>query len=100
MKYLDNLIDWGDSLFMQDTTESINEATQRYVLAANLLGSRPQPIPEIGRTRTQTYAQLKAAQLDPTGNALVELEGEFPFNLATPQSVPGDGDSTTALFGI
>ncbi len=42
MAYLDNLIDWGDSLFRQDTMESINEATQVYVLAANLLGPRPQ----------------------------------------------------------
>ena len=28
MKYLDNLIAWGDHLFQQDTIESINEATQ------------------------------------------------------------------------
>ena len=41
MKYLDNLIAWGDHLFQQDTVESINEATQLYVLAANLLGARP-----------------------------------------------------------
>ena len=34
MKYLDNLIDWGDSLFRQDTLETINEATQIYILAA------------------------------------------------------------------
>jgi len=37
MKYLDNLVAWGDSLFRQDTIETINEATQLYVLAANLL---------------------------------------------------------------
>src|SRR5262249_26903336 len=48
MKYLDNLIAWGDSLFRQDTIESINEATQIYVLAANLLGARPQQIPPRG----------------------------------------------------
>lgn len=42
MAYLDNLIDWGDSLFRQDTGESINEATILYVLAANILGIRPQ----------------------------------------------------------
>ena len=28
MAYLDNLIAWGDSLFAQNTRESINEATQ------------------------------------------------------------------------
>ena len=40
MKYLDNLIAWGDHLFQQDTIETINEATQIYVLAANVLGQR------------------------------------------------------------
>jgi hypothetical protein len=44
MKYLDNLIAWGDSLFRQDTIETINEATQIYVLAANILGPKPQKI--------------------------------------------------------
>jgi len=42
MKYIDNLIDWGDFLFRQDSRESINEAIQLYVLAYNLLGPRPQ----------------------------------------------------------
>jgi hypothetical protein len=28
--YLDNLIDWGDALFRQDTEESVNEATRIY----------------------------------------------------------------------
>lgn len=41
MKYIDNLLDWGDHLFAQDTTESINEATLLYVMAADLLGPRP-----------------------------------------------------------
>jgi hypothetical protein len=41
MKYLENLIAWGDSLFRLDTPESINEATQLYVLAGNILGPRP-----------------------------------------------------------
>ena len=41
MMYLDNLIDWGDHLFTQDTRESINEATLLYVMAADILGDRP-----------------------------------------------------------
>src|SRR6266849_10475826 len=98
MKYLDNLIAWGDSLFQQDTVEAINEATQRYVLAANILGPRPQRIPPRGTVQPKTFAQLKAAGLDSMGNALVELEGQFPFNLAQPMS--GGGDSAGPLFGI
>ena len=41
MKYIDNLIDWGDDLFTQDTMESVNEATMLYVLANDILGPRP-----------------------------------------------------------
>ncbi|GAA3264545.1 hypothetical protein [Streptomyces labedae] len=104
MKYLDNLIAWGDSLFLQDTVESINEATQRYVLAANLLGPRPQKV-STGRVEVRTFAQLKELKvggLDATGNALVELEAQFPFNFAAPHSSTGDADSewNGAVFGI
>ncbi|XXT18781.1 hypothetical protein WME94_52000 [Sorangium sp. So ce429] len=81
MAYLDNLIDWGDSLFRQDTGESINEATQLYVLAASILGPRPQAVPKKGAAQPQTYARLKR-DLDAFGNALVELEAEIPFDLA------------------
>src|SRR4029453_9242161 len=70
MKYLDNLIAWGDSLFMQDTIESINEATMRYVLAANILGERPQQIPLRGKGRPKSFYDLKKSDLDRTGNAL------------------------------
>ncbi len=46
-KYVDNLLDWADSLFRRDTIESINEATQLYVLAAEILGERPRQSPEV-----------------------------------------------------
>src|SRR6185436_8826072 len=99
MKYLDNLIAWGDNLFRQDTLETINEATQIYVLAANILGGRPEKVPLKGTVRPKTFAQLKAQGLDSMGNALVELEGTFPFNLGVPTgttSPPG----AAPLFGI
>ncbi|RLL55050.1 hypothetical protein D8Y20_02340 [Mariprofundus sp. EBB-1] len=41
MKYLDNLIGWADMLFARDTMESINEAAQLYVLAAQIMGPKP-----------------------------------------------------------
>ncbi|MEI7768417.1 MAG: hypothetical protein WCI67_00435 [Chloroflexales bacterium] len=100
MKYLDNLIAWGDNLFQQDTTESINEATQIYVLAANLLGQRPQRIPQAGSVRPKTFAELKKQGLDALGNALVELEGKFPLNLGQPQTTSAEPDATGPLFGI
>jgi Tc toxin complex TcA C-terminal TcB-binding domain len=100
MKYLDNLIAWGDNLFRQDTVESINEATQIYVLAANLLGPRPQRIPQRGTVRPRTFKELKDKGLDDMGNALEELEGQFPFNLGLPQTPEADPSAAGPLFGI
>jgi hypothetical protein len=99
MKYLDNLIAWGDSLFLQDTIESINEATQRYVLAANILGARPQRIPPRRTSRPRTFNELRNRDLDPMGNLLDELEGKFPFNVSLPQ-VSANPDSGSPLFSI
>lgn len=81
MAYLDNLVAWGDSLFQQDSVESINEATQIYVLAANILGRRPQEVPQKGSMRPQTYASLRT-NLDAFGNALRDVETDMPFDLA------------------
>jgi hypothetical protein len=100
MKYLDNLIAWGDQLFLQDTVESLNEATQLYVLAANILGERPQQIPPLGKIQAKSFAQLKK-DLGRIGDALVNLEGQFPFNLAVPNSgMGGSASDSSALFGI
>ncbi|TCK16758.1 hypothetical protein EV667_4357 [Ancylobacter aquaticus] len=99
MRYLDNLIAWGDQLFSQDTIETINEASQRYVLAANLLGPRPERVPARGQVRTRNYRELKAAGLDALGNALVDLEGKFPFNTSAPSSRP-QAPQSGPLFGI
>lgn len=80
MKYIENLIAWGDHLFRQDTIESINQATQLYVLAAEILGSKPQRLPLQGRIEPETFATLSQdSQLDPFSNAMVAMENEFPF---------------------
>jgi hypothetical protein len=99
MKYLTNLIAWADSLFRQDTAETVAEATQLYVLAANILGPRPQIMPPAGRIAPKTYAQLKAAGLDTLGNALVDLEVQFPFNLYAPQTGANPGVGANAMPG-
>ena len=100
MKYLDNLIAWGDHLFLQDTVESINEATQLYVLAANILGERPQQIPTRGAAKAKTFAQLKQDGLGPIGDTFVKLEGQMPFNLAAANSGGNGSGDSSALFGI
>ncbi|WP_438010622.1 neuraminidase-like domain-containing protein [Sorangium sp. So ce321] len=73
MKYIDNLIRWADQLFRRDTIESINEATQLYVLAADILGPRPRTIPPRATAAPKTYRELEPL-LDAFSNALVEVE--------------------------
>ena len=99
MKYLDNLIAWGDSLFSQMTIETVNEATLCYVLASNLLGPQPQPVPPAGTINAKCYNDfLAAGTLDPLGDALVALEGQFPFNITTPADGTGNGENGS-VFG-
>jgi hypothetical protein len=80
MAYLDNLIAWGDSLFRQDTGEAIDEALQLYVLAANILGPRPQAVPKKGSVRQQTYDDLRK-DLKQFGVVLRDVEADIPFDL-------------------
>ncbi len=102
MKYLDNLIAWGDSLLVQYTGETVTLAAQLYVLVANILGERPQKVPAMGTSGAQTYHTLRNQPgfNGEVGNALVELEGQFPFNLNVSGSQSGDGDQAISLFGI
>ena len=59
MKYIDNLLDWGDSLFGRFTMESVNEATMLYVMAADILGPRPEDLGPCGEPATaKTYASI------------------------------------------
>ena len=72
MKYLDNLIAGGDSYF-----ESVNIATQWYVCAAEILGTRPQNVPPPAKPLPLTFNELDP-QLDAFSNALVGLENLIP----------------------
>ena len=81
MAYLDNLIAWGDSLFQQYTIETINEATQIYILAANILGDKPQAVPQKGSVKPLTYNDLRGASSMPFGNAMVDMEVDIPFDI-------------------
>ena len=61
MKYIDNLVEWGDKLFRRDSMESIQEATQIYILAANILGPRPEKIPPIVSKEPLTFQKMRHA---------------------------------------
>ncbi len=94
-QYVQNLIDWADYLFKQDTMESINRATQLYVRASHILGPRPKTIPKRGTKQKQTYHTLKD-DLDAFGNALVQLENKFPYTGGVHVSENGN---TNGLLG-
>ncbi len=91
MKYIDNLIEWADKLFRRDSIESINEATQLYILAANILGPRPERIPAIVERRPTTFRQIRD-QLDVFANWEVGFENtqvRRPFRVAARPDVGG-----------
>jgi hypothetical protein len=75
MQYVSNLLDWGDSLFAQDTMESINEATMLYILAAEILGKRPASLGdcETAPDEDLTYEKIGPA-IDAGSEFLVQLE--------------------------
>jgi Tc toxin complex TcA C-terminal TcB-binding domain/Neuraminidase-like domain len=94
MKYLDNLIACGDRLFRGDTLELINEATQIYILAANILGRRPEEIPPRAIPEVQTYNSLESS-LDSLSNALVRIEEFVPPSAASDTQPTGQQPQVT-----
>jgi Tc toxin complex TcA C-terminal TcB-binding domain/Neuraminidase-like domain/Salmonella virulence plasmid 28.1kDa A protein len=99
MKYIEILIAWGDYLFRQDTIETLNQATQLYVLAGHIYGPRGQKIPKRGKTQPQTYNSL-LNKWDAFGNAMVELELAFPFSNQTSLPFGDKGNGVVGLANI
>ncbi len=74
MKYVGNLLDWGDSLFTQFTMESVNEAMMLYVMAADILGPRPIDVGDCGAGDTPIRFMDVETSIDSSSDFLVELE--------------------------
>ncbi|MGH8531325.1 MAG: neuraminidase-like domain-containing protein [Gammaproteobacteria bacterium] len=83
MNYLDNLINWGDSMFVRYTWESLTAATMLYIYAYNLLGEKP---PNVGPCPTQPPTNFekirKKYQGQPGGipQFLIDMENFIPVN--------------------
>jgi hypothetical protein len=75
MRYVDNLLDWGDSLFAQFTPESVNEATLLYAMAADILGERPARLGSCGtgEGEPRTYETIRP-HLSDGSEFLIEME--------------------------
>lgn len=100
MKYIDNILDWGDYLFRQDTIESINQATQLYILAGHILGRRPTVIPKRGEFTIQTYNSL-IDKWDAFSNAISEMEVAAIYTIQQVQDTGINASNTTSadIFG-
>jgi len=98
MTYIRILIAWGDYLFRQNTRETINQATQLYVLAAHVYGPQGQKIPRRGKVLPETYNSL-LDKWDAFGNAMVELELAFPFSNQTPLPI-GSSNGVVGLANV
>ncbi|NEQ64451.1 MAG: hypothetical protein F6K21_02915 [Symploca sp. SIO2D2] len=59
MRYINNLLDWADSLFTQDTWESITQATTLYLLAHDLLGPKPENVGKFPTPEPKTFADIR-----------------------------------------
>ena len=84
MRYLDNLIGWGDSLFRSGEREQVMESIQLYLLAQTILGPRPERLKPLG---TRVDLAFEDREWGGGANALVEIEnliaeaGEDPAEL-------------------
>lgn len=72
LKYIDNLIAWGDQLFRRDTMETVNEAAQLYALASEILGPAPDVIDRNIKPAMRTFNTL--TQIGLLGNTLEQVE--------------------------
>lgn len=93
MTFVDNLIAWGDALYVQYTMEKVAQAEQLYVFAQLILG----PLPEQVRLRASdlatgpdatTYLQIQAG-MDEFSDVLVAIENV----IAAPSPALEAGDS-------
>jgi Tc toxin complex TcA C-terminal TcB-binding domain len=82
-------------LFRRDTIETINQATQLYVMAGDLLGQLPQRLPTRGRSQARTFAQLRTAGIDKFNQAMALFENDLPFS-----SHATTGDNSTEMTGL
>jgi hypothetical protein len=76
MKYLDNLIAWADQLFTIDTMESLNEAIQLYMLAADILGPKEAATTEVSVQALNVKTLMNQKQ-EALGNVMIRVEDDL-----------------------
>ncbi len=105
MRTVETLINWGDARFREGSWEAVNEATQLYFLAQEILGPRPQLVPA-RHAQTLTYQQLADRQgqytdgVDPFGNALLAIEATQSPLAILDDDEASTGPSMAILSGV
>jgi hypothetical protein len=98
MKFLDDVIAWGDWYYNQYTAENVSQAEQLYILADLILGPQPQVVrpPNANQSGAAlpTYASLK--NIDLFSNALVSVEN-LVVAPEPPQSIVQGTNGTSQL---
>ncbi|HBE9759335.1 TPA: neuraminidase-like domain-containing protein [Clostridioides difficile] len=81
IQYIENIIEWADKQFMQDTWESITSATMLYILASSLLGERPVNLGRHDKKNVETFKSIQTKYKDCPGGIpqfLIDLENHIP----------------------
>jgi len=99
LRYLDNLLDWGDMLFSQYTRESINEARMLYIHASDLLGRRPESLGRRLLSADSAYVGLRDER-DGEYDMLLQLKGSLAEDakLSFSGSVEAEPDASPYFF--
>lgn len=83
MRYIENLIQWGDQLFARDTIETINEATQLYILGKQILGDRPEKLKRPTAPASKSFNDLREDGLDAFSNS-TSTDGVVTISATSP----------------
>lgn len=74
MKYIDNLLDWGDMHFTRNTWEGNTTATMLYQFAYDLMGEKPISRGNCETTNEKTFTEIDAEYKTNIPELLTELE--------------------------
>lgn len=88
MKYIDNLLNWGDYFFTQYTWESLTAATMLYISAYNLLGDRPLLTGGAGEQKPITFSEIYAKYQGDIPQFLIDMEHIAGGRLAAATDTP------------
>lgn len=89
MQYIENLVNWADRMFSEDTWESNTSAAMLYILAYTLLGPKPETAKRGKKNRAVDFAELEK-----------QYQGEIPQFLICLEAIAAETDNQPEDFSI